>query len=293
MSDPFHRVRYLAGSQYREAYLRDAGVFIQLCPSARGTAPCSGYPENVYVLDSSVDKKAPTSYGSVPDDLDSTAAAGGGVTGPAGSHTRGSAGPQPGPSGRDGQAGGSSFVLDDPDENLWPDEVDLEKLDEGEAEAMEAGDEELEGDGEEGAEVRAAEGKVRERGRDAKIRKDHWGYDVKVIVHEHDIHQLGVAYCKCTAGGAGMAKDEQLLRLGGLFPATQKDPGTLFTVRGLAYHQLDRLECKTAPEAMVRKIRRHTSPMHPAAVPVSELSRSHSQELTFVGSLSGAAACYA
>ncbi|VDC03130.1 unnamed protein product [Peniophora sp. CBMAI 1063] len=40
-----------------------------------------------------------------------------------------------------------------------------------------------------------SEGVPRKRGRAAIIDKDPWGYDVFVLVHEVDVHQLGVSYC--------------------------------------------------------------------------------------------------
>ena len=111
-------------------------------------------------------------------------------------------------------------------------------------------------------------GVARERGRAARVRVDHWGFRVKVIVDMADVHELGIAFCRCQAGGAGMPMDEQLIKLGGLFPASQKNPRTCFTLRGLDYHRLDRLECKIAPQAIMRKIRRFTSELHPTTVPV-------------------------
>ncbi|KZV59295.1 hypothetical protein PENSPDRAFT_595717 [Peniophora sp. CONT] len=141
------------------------------------------------------------------------------------------------------------------------------ELDEGEAEARlrDEGlgeDTEDEDEGEEEVE----EGTARKRGRAAKVKKDVWNYEVMVIVHEVDIHQLGVAYCKCSAAGH-IPHDEQLLRYGGLFPATTKKTRTCFTLTGLAYHQIDCLEGKIAPWAMMRKLRRHTSPLHPGTSP--------------------------
>ncbi|KZV62306.1 hypothetical protein PENSPDRAFT_591598, partial [Peniophora sp. CONT] len=187
MPTPYHRVRYYEEHQYREAWLRDAGVFIQLCP-------------------------------------------------------RGSSGP---------------FSMDDPDDDVWPDEMRGGEMDEGEAEARLRDN----GEGEE-----LGEGIARKRGKEAKIDKDPWGYDVMVIVHEVDIHQIGVAYCKCQAGAGLLPYDEQLLRYGGLMPVTTKNPETCFTLRGLAYHQMDRLVGKITPWAKMRKLRRHTNPLHPSTV---------------------------
>lgn len=261
MSSPFHRVRYLALNQYREAWLRDAGVFIQLCPKARGTNPCPGYPVGQFVLDPKCDKSAPPTYGSGTDVPKASGT-------PSGARPAGSVGPGGARGPSDGPAGPSetAFAGDDPDDPLWQFEGRPHDLDEGEAEAEleDAAEEEV------GAEDTAVkEGAARNRGRAARVFKDRWGYPVKVIVHELDVHQLGVAQCQCSGGGAGIPADEQLLRLGGLFPATQKDPKTCFTLRGLEYHQLDRLESKIAPEAMMRKLRRRTTPMHPSTVPVS------------------------
>lgn len=256
MSDPYHRVRYLTPTtgQYREAWLRDAGVFIQLCPRARGTSMCPGYDSTKHLLNSSVDSNPPPYYGrlgmaSRRPEKESTSARGPDPAGPA--ETR--------------SLDGSQILVgsaDDPDEEALTENADVEKMDEGEVEAQLLDADEEEQDGE-------PEGDARKRGREATIQKDHWGFPVMVIVHQVDIHQLGVAYCKCSDGGKHIKHDEQLISLGGLFPATQKEPSTCFTLQGLAYHQVDRLECKVAPEAIMRKMQRQTSPMHSKTVPVS------------------------
>ena len=82
-----------------------------------------------------------------------------------------------------------------------------------------------------------------------------------------DIHQIGVAPCKCS-DLASVPIDEQLIKLGGIVPATSKRPRTGFTLSRLAYQQIMRLECRVSPQAMDRTIRRNTAPMHPATVPV-------------------------
>ncbi|VDC00896.1 unnamed protein product [Peniophora sp. CBMAI 1063] len=64
-----------------------------------------------------------------------------------------------------------------------------------------------------------------------------------------------------------MPFDKQLIQLGGLMPTTPTNPGTCFTLEALSYLQIDRLECKVTPQAMMRRIRRNTCPLHPSTVP--------------------------
>lgn len=277
MANPFHRVRYFTPTQYREAWLRDAGVFIQLCPKAKGTSLCSGYDSKSHVLPSDIDSKAPPLYGSASLATPSKTARG--HPAEPGAAPRGLADPQDGSAEPRNRPGSTTLSEELPladylDDGMWPPPLEPEQMDEGEAEANLLDADASDSD----AALDELEGTVRKRGRDATVRKDVWGYPVMVIVHEIDIHQLGIAYCKCEAGGRDMPRDEQLLALGGLFPATQKEPNTCFSLRGLAYHQVDRLECKVAPEAIMRKLRRQTSPMHYATVPVrfDEYSGLHS-----------------
>lgn len=279
MANPRHRVRYhLVGQQYREAWLRDAGVFIQLCPRARGTDVCLGYEPGKHVLSVDIDLKPPPMYGSastaVHDSESGSGLGGPGLGGPRSAPAAGGPGfadPSQGPVAGPPEA---DFAFDEPDDDVWPEDMRATEMDEGEAEARlrdrgrgEEGAADAEEEAEEDDGTDTAEGTAHKRGRDATIAKDHWNYDVMVIVDTIDIHQLGVAYCKCSAA-SHVPHDEQLLRYGGLFPATRKFPGTAFTLNGLAYHQIDRLEGRIAPWAMMRKLRRHTSPLHPGTVPV-------------------------
>ena len=253
MSNPYHRVRYLSGPQYKESCLREAGVFIQLCPAARGTDLCPGYDAHTYSLPADFDQRAPPAQGGpqAPDDSKPAAEPAGG---PAARRAR--------PTGLD--VNQPAAPVEDPDDRVWIDVARELEMDEGDAEGQLEDAE----DGEEAAE-QVPEGTARKRGRAATVQKDHWGYRVMVVVDKADVHQIGVAFCDCAAGGKGMSHDEQLIKLGGLFPATPSNPRTCFTVRGLAYHQVDRLECKVVPQAIMRKLRRFTSPLHPATVPVS------------------------
>ncbi|VDC03262.1 unnamed protein product [Peniophora sp. CBMAI 1063] len=264
MSNPFHRVRYFTGMQYREASLRDAGIFIQLCPMATGTNQCPGYEEGRYRLPAGFDDRVPPHYGS-------SSGSGGGRGG--GSRSSTPAGGVSGLRRSDGDgpeerldsepqsvSGQSWSVGEDPDDPLWNEWAGShEEMDEGEVEAEEIEDEDEESDDEH------VEGVPRKRGRNSLVRKDSWGYKVMVLAHEHDLHALGVAFCVCREGRE-LEPDEQMLRYGGLFPATSKSPRTAFTVEGLACQQIERLECKVSVQAISRKIRRITRPLHPSTV---------------------------
>lgn len=263
MANTFHYVRYMTGAAYREAWLRDAGVFVQLCPRAHGSGMCPGYDEHAHTLPPQFDTTPPPFYGGAKEP---SAPSGAAASAPVPASRRGTAAALAevarATAAQEGAAGHTNqrVSIDDPNDEIWPRERLEDELDEGEAEA-----ELYDASGED--EDEAEEGTARCRGRAARIKKDAWGYEVLVIVHEVDIHQIGVAFCRCTAG-KDLARDVQLLQLGGLFPATQKKAKTCFTLRGLAYHQVDRLECKVAPQAISRKLRRHTSPLHPSTVPV-------------------------
>ncbi|VDB96079.1 unnamed protein product [Peniophora sp. CBMAI 1063] len=255
MSNPFHRVRYLSGPKYVEAWLRDAGVFIQLCPVASGDDLCPGYTQGEFPLPAGIDKDPPPSYGighrfgrpenaEQPTNFPDTAS--------------------PDTASPDVASGGSPFMSQDPDEDLLPSDARETEGDEGDADGQENGGE----DGFMGRDEGLPEGEARARGRQARIRRDTRGLPVMVIVDKTDIHQIGVAVCKCAGTGASMAIDEQLIRLGGLIPATPSNPGTCFTLEALSYFQIDRLECKVTPQALMRRLRRNTSPLHPSTVAV-------------------------
>ena len=266
MANPYHRVRYLTGTQYKEAWLRDAGVFIQLCPVARGTAMCPSYALNKHKLPPKFDEEAPPTYGSIGD---------AGI--PRGTSTAGTApaGP-PSPSSSE-----DTLIEEDPDDPVWRQATRAVDLDEGDEELRVQDDDEQTDDEGGAGEGGPGAGIARDRGRQARIKKDHWGFRAMVIVDQADVHELGVAYCGCRAGGLNMDRDEQLIKLGGLFPASQKNPRTCFTVRGLEYHQVDRLECKSAPQAIMRKVKRFTSPLHPTTVPVRSSLPFCGHRLTF------------
>ena len=70
MSNPFHRVSYYTGMQYREAWLRDAGVFIQIFPRSVGSNKCPGYEDWECELPADIDTKPPPLYGSAAEATD-------------------------------------------------------------------------------------------------------------------------------------------------------------------------------------------------------------------------------
>ncbi|VDB96616.1 unnamed protein product [Peniophora sp. CBMAI 1063] len=260
MSMPFHRVRYLRGVQYGEAWLRDTGVFIQLCPVAKGTSMCPGYTSGDFALPEDFDSRSPPSYGGARE------AAGNPPPVQKRSSDAGQQGDEDyswmGGSGGSGGSDGSAFMPDDPDDDLLPSDNQGAELDEGEADGEPIEPAAIDDRDVPGSE----EGTARTRGKQARLRKDPRGLPIMVIVDKTDIHQLGVALCKCREG-VNVSYDQQLIKLGGLMPATPSNPGTCFTLEALFYLQIDRLECKLAPQAMMRRLRRNTCPLHPSTVP--------------------------
>ncbi|VDC00047.1 unnamed protein product [Peniophora sp. CBMAI 1063] len=158
------------------------------------------------------------------------------------------------------EADAGAEAAQDPDDRVWLEDGSSMAMDEGEVDALPQDVEVSEGDGS------AIRGTARKRGRAARVEKDRWGYEVHVLIHETDVHQLGVAFCKCSAG-RHIPHDQQLLQFGGIYPATKEKPRTGFTLNGLAFMEVDRLTCHSTPDAMYRRLRRHTSLLHPDAVP--------------------------
>ncbi|VDC00266.1 unnamed protein product [Peniophora sp. CBMAI 1063] len=107
-------------------------------------------------------------------------------------------------------------------------------------------------------------GMVRQAGRSAIPTKDLYGFKTMIIVHSDSIHGIGVAVCRCP--GAPTV-DQQLLRYGGLFPASPDDPSTAFTLQGLEHRAVDDVVCKTSAQSYMRKLRRCTEPQEPRLAP--------------------------
>ncbi|KZV61151.1 hypothetical protein PENSPDRAFT_593162 [Peniophora sp. CONT] len=162
---PFHFVGWWTGQHYRRAWLRDAGVCIQLCPNTGPGECCPANPGLNPDL-SALDEKEPKAYG--------------------------------------------------------------------------------------------------KSGKSAIPTTDMFGFRTLVVAHIDGIHGLGVGFCKCEGH---VPEDEQLLRYGGLYPASQDRPSTAFTLQFLEYRHVDDVVCKTTAQAHMRKIRRCTEPDEPRLAP--------------------------
>lgn len=85
------------------------------------------------------------------------------------------------------------------------------------------------------------------------------------IVDVSGIHHLPLSPCLCNESQS-RCQDEQLLDLG-LFPASQKNIRTCFTLAVLKDFRLANLECKTTAYQYYNKLRRLTCPAFPALIP--------------------------
>ncbi|VDC00897.1 unnamed protein product [Peniophora sp. CBMAI 1063] len=177
MFNPYHRVRYLVGTRYMDASLRDAGVFIQLCPMACGEDMCPGYGPGEFALPSDFDAQVPPNY-DVLDASDDTAMD---AEPDPTTHTDSSADDPESPA-------VATFMSEDPDNDLLPSDAREPDADEGDADGRQNSGEDGAFDGTDGL----GDGKDRARGRQARIRKDPRGLPVMVIVDKTSIHQLGI-----------------------------------------------------------------------------------------------------
>jgi hypothetical protein len=85
-----------------------------------------------------------------------------------------------------------------------------------------------------------------------------------LVVDSSGIHHMVVTWCTCPER---RRPDLQLLDIG-LYPATFKQPRTVFTFQVLDEFLIDNLECKTACFNFHNKLRRFTSAAFPHTVPV-------------------------
>jgi len=105
---------------------------------------------------------------------------------------------------------------------------------------------------------------------------DKDGDQVMTIVDRSGIHKIGVRWCCCL----NAPEHDMQLMAAGLFPATFRNPKTVFTFRVLEEFHLDNLECKTTPSQFFSCLRRLTSNEFPNAVPVGQASISADSGLT-------------
>ena len=89
------------------------------------------------------------------------------------------------------------------------------------------------------------------------------------LVHTSGIHFCDVRYCNCP----GAETSHLQLATAGLFPATVKEPRTVFTFQVLDDFIQDNVECGTLAMNYYSKLQRVTSNVFPNLVPVS--SRHH------------------
>ena len=85
------------------------------------------------------------------------------------------------------------------------------------------------------------------------------------VVHTSGVHFCDVRYCNCPDAGASHL---QLVKAG-LYPATTKEPRTVFTFQVLDDFIMDNVECGTSAMNYYSKLRRVTSNAFPGLVPVS------------------------
>jgi CxC2 like cysteine cluster associated with KDZ transposases len=99
------------------------------------------------------------------------------------------------------------------------------------------------------------------------------GNPILTIVDRSGVFEMEIVFCICSDDGK---LDEQLLQ-SGLFPATFKQPKTMFTFSVLDDFLKDNLECKTTAQQYYSKLQSVTSKMFPNHVPVCISSHSHFQ----------------
>ena len=87
-----------------------------------------------------------------------------------------------------------------------------------------------------------------------------------IVVSSTGIFKRSVQWCHCAK-----LSDQyvQLLLRARLFPASFKNPQTVFTFEVLDHFQIDALECKTSAMNFMSKIQRITNEAFPSHVPVS------------------------
>ncbi|VDB91414.1 unnamed protein product [Peniophora sp. CBMAI 1063] len=247
-NNPFHIVGWWTGQHYRRAWLRDAGVAINLCPNARPGERC------------------PASIGSTPDFALADA------TPPPSYGSYSTAPIRRKPCEVTSDTPLTAAVNPDSTIHLPP---HFNDIDDGEREDVVFDSAPRESDAfqpigdDEDDESYASEmdmrgGIAREAGRSSIPTKDLYGHRTLVIVHTDGIHGVGVGFCKCDGHAP---EDQQLIQHGGLYPASQDRPSTAFTLQFLEYRHIDDVVCKTSPQAHMKKLRRCTEPNDPRLAP--------------------------
>ncbi|KAH9012492.1 hypothetical protein EDB85DRAFT_2076743 [Lactarius pseudohatsudake] len=93
--------------------------------------------------------------------------------------------------------------------------------------------------------------------------RDKEGNPIITVVDRSGIHEISVSWCCCPEA----PEREMQLMMAGLFPATFRNPKTVFTFRVLEDFHLDNLECKTTASQFFSRLRRLTNDEFPNTVP--------------------------
>jgi CxC2 like cysteine cluster associated with KDZ transposases len=105
---------------------------------------------------------------------------------------------------------------------------------------------------------------------------DKDGNPIITIINRSGIHEIGGRWCCCP----NALKHNMQLMAAGLFPATFRNPKTVFIFQVLEEFHLDNLECKTTPSQFISHLRRLTNDEFPNTVPVGQASISADSGLT-------------
>jgi len=104
------------------------------------------------------------------------------------------------------------------------------------------------------------------------------------VVHTLGIQFCDVMYCNCQ----GSLDSHLQLMMAGLFPATTKEPRTVFTFQVLDDFIQDNVECGTSAMNYYSKLRRITSNAFPHLVPVSGPETHYMCLTSVIGQIQGA-----
>ncbi|VDB96059.1 unnamed protein product [Peniophora sp. CBMAI 1063] len=227
---PYHRVKWYNGRFYEDAWLRDSGVYIALCPRRLGGS-CPTAPHRPEVPDGFWSAPPPRYVAADVSPI------------------------SPDGSDRDAfEPDSGAHPADPPDPRFGS-----EPLDEGE---VESGAAPLDDYTEPWTRRPASVPPVRPcHSREAEY--DPRGLRALTICHDNGIHAIGVQFCACSGAAA---RDLQLIAKG-IYPASRKDPSTGFTFRCLDRFLIDNLESDTAAESFARKLQRLSIPDNPDLAP--------------------------
>ncbi|KAH9167425.1 hypothetical protein EDB89DRAFT_1910024 [Lactarius sanguifluus] len=98
--------------------------------------------------------------------------------------------------------------------------------------------------------------------------RDKEGNPIITVIDRSGIHEIGVSWCRCPEA----PEHEMQLMTAGLFPATFRNPKTVFTFWVLEDFHLDNLECKTTPSQFFSRLWRLTNDEFLNTVPVGGLT---------------------